>query len=46
MSSFGFAKSVVLKKKSHQENCNQLHYFLANVSMKCCSVFVMGLIEI
>lgn len=46
VSSFGFAKSVVLKKKSHQENCEQLHYFLANVSLKRCSIFVTGLIEI
>lgn len=45
MSSFGFARSVVLKKKSHQENCNQLRYFLANVSLKLCSPFVMGLTE-
>lgn len=45
MSSFGFAKSVVFKKRSHQEICSQLHYFLANVSLKLCSLFVMGLTE-
>lgn len=46
VSSFGYAKSVALKKKSCQENCDHLNYFLANVSLKHGIIFVMGLIEI
>lgn len=43
VSSFGFAKSVVLKKKkSHQKNCSRLCYLLDHVSMKRCGVFCHG----
>lgn len=34
------------KRKSHQKNCNQLRYLLANASLKGCSIFAMELIGI